>query len=77
MSIQPCRLNRAHIDETVPERSTEIATQVADEMSLRQTDELPEERLQQIRQRILDGMYDSPFVLDAVAIALRSSGDLR
>lgn len=38
---------------------------------------LPAERLLQIRQRILDGTYDSPVVLDAVASALRSSGDLR
>ncbi len=38
---------------------------------------LPAERLLQIRQRILDGSYDAPVVLDAVASALRSSGDLR
>ena len=38
---------------------------------------LSAERLLQIRQRILDGTYDSPVVLDAVATALRSSGDLR
>ncbi len=38
---------------------------------------LSAERLMQIRQRILDGTYDSPVVLDAVASALRTSGDLR
>jgi anti-sigma28 factor (negative regulator of flagellin synthesis) len=38
---------------------------------------LSAERLLQIRQRILDGTYDSPAVLDSVASALRSSGDLR
>jgi anti-sigma28 factor (negative regulator of flagellin synthesis) len=38
---------------------------------------LSAERLLQIRQRILDGTYDSPVVLDAVAAALRSSRDLR
>lgn len=38
---------------------------------------LSAERMLQIRQRILDGTYDSPVVLDAVASALRTSGDLR
>lgn len=38
---------------------------------------LSAERLLQIRQRILDGTYDSPVVLDAVAAALRQSGDVR
>lgn len=38
---------------------------------------LSAERLMQIRQRILDGSYDSPAVVDAVASALRASGDLR
>jgi hypothetical protein len=38
---------------------------------------LPAERLLQIRQRILDGTYDTPVVVDAVASALRASGDLR
>ncbi len=38
---------------------------------------LSAERLLQIRQRILDGTYDSPVVIDAVASALRASRDLR
>ena len=38
---------------------------------------LSAERLLQVRQRILDGTYDSPVVLDAVASALRTSGDVR
>lgn len=38
---------------------------------------LSAERLLQVRQRILDGTYDTPVVLDAVASALRKSGDLR
>jgi len=38
---------------------------------------LSAERMMQIRQRILDGTYDSPVVRDAVASALRKSGDLR
>ncbi len=38
---------------------------------------LSAERLMQIRQRILDRTYDSPVALDAVASALRTSGDLR
>lgn len=38
---------------------------------------LSAERLLELRQRILDGAYDAPVVLDAVASALRASGDLR
>ncbi len=38
---------------------------------------LSAERMLQIRQRVLDGAYDSPAVLDAVAHKLRQSGDLR
>ena len=38
---------------------------------------LSADRLLQIRQRILDGTYDSPVVLDAVAAGLRKSGRVR
>ncbi len=38
---------------------------------------LSAERLLELRQRILDGAYDAPAVLDGVASALRASGDLR
>ena len=37
---------------------------------------LSSEQLLQLRQRILDGTYDTPGVLDAVASALRKSRDL-
>lgn len=38
---------------------------------------LSAERLLEIRQRVLDGAYDSPEILDAVAAKLRQSNDLR
>ncbi len=38
---------------------------------------LSAERLLEIRQRVLDGAYDSVEIRDAVAAKLRRSGDLR
>lgn len=38
---------------------------------------LPAERLLEIRQRVLDGAYDTVEVLDSIAAKLLRSGDLR
>ena len=39
-------------------------------------DALSAERLIELRQRVLDGRYDSPAVLEAIADALKRSSDL-
>lgn len=38
---------------------------------------LSAERVLELRQRVLDGAYDAPAILDAVASKLWQSGDLR
>lgn len=63
MTIQLTGPSDPRREGTSPTRSINGVARVSDET--------------QIRQRILDGTYNSAVVRDAVASALRTSGDLR
>ena len=59
-----------------PAAEMEMEVPVAGQQALRRRDELTEERIARIRQRILEGAYASEAVIDTVARRILKARDL-